>query len=73
MSNNINGQMSLTEVIQKYPDTVKILQKHNLHCLGCILAAGESLEDGLRAHGLNVEQVIAEMNEEVNKKSEVSE
>lgn len=62
MSEIISSDMNLSDVVQKYPETIKVFHKYNLHCLGCILAAGESLGDGLRAHGLDVETVVSEMN-----------
>ncbi|MBN1150872.1 DUF1858 domain-containing protein [candidate division WOR-3 bacterium] len=69
MPDLITPEIKLSEVIQKYPKTLEIFQKYNLHCLGCLLAAGESLKDGLTAHGLDVDQVVKEMNDLVSKAS----
>jgi len=59
----INKDMSIMDVIQKFPETLAIFQKHNLGCIGCFAASGESLEQGLTVHGLDVEAVVAELNE----------
>lgn len=59
----INKDMSIMEVIQKYPATLAVFQKHNLGCIGCFAASGESLEQGLTVHGLDVESVVEELNE----------
>ncbi|MBN1620894.1 DUF1858 domain-containing protein [candidate division WOR-3 bacterium] len=66
MPNVITPETKLSDIIQKYPKTLEVFQKYNLHCLGCVLAAGESLKDGLLAHGLDVEQVVKEMNDLVS-------
>lgn len=54
--------MTIMDAIQQYPETVPVLQNYNLGCLGCVAASGETLEQGLAAHGLNIDEVIAAMN-----------
>lgn len=67
MPDLITPDMKLTEVIKKFPEIFQIFQKYNLHCLGCLLAVGESLKDGLTAHGLDADKVIGEMNKLISK------
>ena len=59
--------MSITTIIQKYPDTIPVFQKYDLGCIGCFAAAGESIEDGLTVHGLNVDEVIKDLNQAISK------
>jgi len=63
----ITKEMPILEVLEKYPDSIPVLQSLNLGCLGCIAASGESLEQGLTAHGLNVDEVITSLNKAVAK------
>jgi len=63
----ITKEMPILEVLEKYPESIPVLQSLNLGCLGCIAASGESLEQGLTAHGLNVEEVIASLNKAATK------
>lgn len=63
----INKEMTIMEVIQNYPESVPVLQSYNLGCLGCIAASGESLEQGLNAHGINVDEAVQKMNEALQK------
>jgi len=68
MADKITKDMTLGEVLQKYPDTAKILFKNGLHCIGCQIATVESIEQGCMAHGLDEEKIdamIKEMNEAV--------
>jgi len=45
------------------PDVVKVLAKYNLGCIGCMGAQAESLEQGCSAHGLNVDEVLKDLNQ----------
>ena len=61
----VSADMSIGEVVSNYPEAVPILMKYGLHCIGCQIAAFESLREGLLAHGLSekdVERVIEEIN-----------
>ncbi|MBN1898221.1 MAG: DUF1858 domain-containing protein [Spirochaetes bacterium] len=64
----ITKDMSITDAINKYPETIPVLQSYGLGCLGCIAASGENLEDGLKAHGLDVDEVIKAMNKVIKNK-----
>ena len=61
----ITKEMSITEIIQQYPQTHGIFMKYNLGCIGCIAARFETLEDGLIAHGINVDEFLKEINKAV--------
>jgi len=61
----ITKEMPITEIIQLYPQALQIFTKYNLGCLGCIAARFETLEDGLIAHGINVEEFLKEINKAV--------
>ena len=64
----INKSMSISEVISRYPETIPILMKTGMHCIGCPMAMQESLEEGLSAHELNVDKIIDELNKAIKKK-----
>ena len=54
--------MTIAAAVQKNPDAAEVLQKHGMHCLGCAIAHGESLGDGARAHGIEVDKLMADLN-----------
>jgi hybrid cluster-associated redox disulfide protein len=64
----ITKQMSIAEVISKYPKTIPVLMKTGMHCIGCPMAMQETLEDGLSAHGLDADKIIDGLNKIVRKK-----
>jgi len=68
MKSKIKKDMMIMEAIQKFPKTAEVLMENGIHCIGCIAASGETLEQGLKAHGMDdkdIDKVIKEMNEAV--------
>ncbi len=55
----ITGSMTLGEVITGYPGTIPVMLKYGLHCIGCHVAASETVEQGAAAHGLSKEKAKA--------------
>jgi hybrid cluster-associated redox disulfide protein len=64
----ITKSMSISEVIARYPDTIPILMRTGMHCIGCPMAMQETLEEGLAAHGLDVKKIIDELNKVAKKR-----
>jgi hybrid cluster-associated redox disulfide protein len=64
----ITKEMSIAEVISRYPETIPVLMKTGMHCIGCPMAMQETLEEGLAAHGIDVDKVIEELNKTLKKK-----
>jgi len=62
MSQPINKEMTFAQVFGMHKDVVKVLAKYNLGCIGCMGAQAESLEQGCSAHGLNVDDVVKDLN-----------
>lgn len=58
----ITKDMSITEIVSKYPNTFPVFSQYGLHCIGCISANFENLEQGALAHGINVENLVADLN-----------
>lgn len=63
----ITKEMSITEIVQKYPQTVEILVQHGMGCLGCAAARFENLGQGAAAHGIDLDSLLADLNKAVDK------
>ena len=46
---------------------VDVLQGYGMHCIGCALAHGETLEDAAAVHGVNPDEIIAKIKEVCDK------
>ena len=67
----ISKDMTLGDVVAKYPETIPVMLKFDLHCAGCHVAAYETLEQGAKGHGMSeetLEKMLKEMNKAVEKK-----
>jgi len=64
----ITKDMPIGEVVSKYPETADVFIKHGLHCIGCPIASLESIEQGAKAHGIDVKKLIDDLNKAVKKK-----
>ena len=58
----VTKDMTFAAVMRMHPDVVKVLAKYNLGCIGCMGAQNESLEQGCSAHGINVDDIINDLN-----------
>lgn len=63
----ITKDMSITDIVNKYPETLETFSKYNLGCIGCMAAHFETLEQGLNAHGIDVDTFISEVNALIKK------
>ena len=61
----ITKDMTISEVIEKYPSTIEALLMTGVHCIGCHVSYFETLEQGMKGHGMEdseIDEVIIEMN-----------
>ena len=62
----IKKSMTLQDIITEVPESAIIMAKYGLHCIGCHVAAWETLENGAKAHGLSdktIEKMVREIND----------
>ena len=64
----ITKDMTIGDVVAKYPAVIEPLQEAGVHCVGCHVSYSESLEDGFKGHGMSdedVDLVISKLNKAV--------
>lgn len=52
----------ISELIQLNPNAAEVLFAHGMHCLGCALAHGETIEQATNAHGEDLDEILKELN-----------
>lgn len=60
----IDKDMTIAEALKLKPKIAAILMSKGMHCLGCVIAQGETLEQAAQVHGLGVDELIAELNKD---------
>ena len=58
----ITLDMTIEEVVRKYPQTVPVFFKHGLACVGCHVARFENIQQGAMAHGIIAEKLLEDLN-----------
>lgn len=58
----INKDMSITDIVNNYPDTVQVFSNYGMHCFGWMAARFETLEQGASAHGIDVNKLLEDLN-----------
>jgi len=58
----ITKEMTIEDIVSKYPETIKVFMQAGLGCLGCSAARFENIEQGAMVHGIDVDQLIADLN-----------
>ena len=69
MGDIITKEMNLKELLSKYPDSARIFASYGIGCIGCALANYETIEEGIAAHGLNVDDFVKDLNAYVESKN----
>ena len=61
----ITREMPIGDVVRTHPETIAVFMKNGLHCIGCAVAAFESIAEGAAAHGIPIDPLMEQLNEAV--------
>ena len=62
MADTITKEMNLEELLNKYPDSARVFASYGIGCLGCALSSYETIEEGITAHGINIDAFMKDLN-----------
>lgn len=60
--NDITKDMTIYEVLQINPEIAPVFFEFGMHCLGCPISRGETVEQAAAAHGVDVNEMLAKLN-----------
>lgn len=58
----INKGMTIAEILEIDKGVAPIFMNNGMHCLGCVAASGETLEEACSVHGIDAEKLVDELN-----------
>lgn len=58
----ITKEMLIMDALALDANLIPVLQNHGLNCFGCPSARGKSLEMAAQSHGIDIDQLITDMN-----------
>lgn len=61
----ITMDMSIIDIVEKYPQTIEVFQRYGMGCIGCMASRFENLEQGAIAHGIDADSLLKDLNTSV--------
>jgi hybrid cluster-associated redox disulfide protein len=58
----ITKDLTIGEIIRIKEDAPQILMSFGMGCVGCPSAQAETIEDAVKVHGINLEELLEELN-----------
>jgi len=55
----LTGDSTIYELLQEKPESVEVLFKFGMGCVGCAIAKGETIRKAAMAHGVPVDEMLA--------------
>ncbi len=62
----VTRDMNSGEVFSRYPEAAELMEEYGMICAGCPLSGTETMEEALSAHCMDVDAVIAALNERIS-------
>ena len=57
-----NKDTKIGEILEVAPEKAEILLQAGMHCIGCPASQEETLEEACAVHGINVEELVDNLN-----------
>lgn len=58
----VTKETIIGDVVMADQNIAPILMASGLHCLGCVMATGETIEEACMVHGMDCDALIEELN-----------
>ncbi len=61
----ITRDMTIEQILRKYPQTRAVFKKFGLDCMECQIAEFEQVEHGADVHQVDIDTLLEELNEAI--------
>jgi len=61
----ITKEMTIGEVIKKYPKTIFVFIDYGLHCIGCPSALAETIDEAAKVHRIDFKKFLKNLNKAI--------
>jgi len=51
------------EIVRNAPETMPLFRSIGMHCMGCAMANGETVEEACMVHGVNADEFVQAVND----------
>ncbi len=60
----ITRETVIADILNIAPEKAPLFFEIGMHCLGCVMASGETVEEACAVHGVDVDEFLAKLNAE---------
>lgn len=64
----VNKSTPIIDALRAHPDAREVFIKHGMGCIGCMGSTNETIENGAKMHGIDVDALVRELNDLIFKK-----
>ena len=57
----ITKETLLADILDIAPDSAQLFQSVGMHCFGCPMSGGETLDEACMAHGIDSDELLAHL------------
>ena len=68
----VTKDMGIMDIVTAHPESLEIFAKFGMGCIGCAAARFENLEAGAKVHGIDPDEMVAAINEIIEKTMKVA-
>ncbi|KAF0134553.1 MAG: hybrid cluster protein-associated redox disulfide domain-containing protein [Candidatus Saganbacteria bacterium] len=58
----ITKGQTIADILRIKPKAAAVLMSRGMHCLGCVIAQGETLEQAAEVHGIPIDELLEAIN-----------
>ena len=70
MAVEIQKDTIIGDILDIAPETAPIFMAIGMHCLGCPASRGETVEEACMVHGVDPDELLAELNKNIAEKAQ---
>ena len=70
MAVEIQKDTIIGDILDNAPETAPIFMAIGMHCLGCPASRGETVEEACMVHGVDPDELLAELNKKIAEKAQ---
>lgn len=59
----ITKDSTIMEALEANPNSAQVFAHYGMHCLGCLVASGETIEEAAIAHGIPLDELLTALNQ----------
>lgn len=63
----VTPDMNIRAIVEAWPETVPVLSRYGVGCVGCAVNRFENLAQGAKTHGLDVDKIVVDLNAAIAK------